>query len=405
MPFRSTFEALRERNYLLFFGGQVVSLTGTWMERAALASLVYELSGHSAQWLGWLGFVPLVPSLLLSIPAGAWADRVPLRPMIVSTQALMMLGSAAMSLWIVLGYATPQHVLVYAAYGSAVFAVDAAARQTFVVTLVRRERLTNAVALNATSFNVARLGGGIAFWAVMQYTELAEAGCLALNALSFGFVIAGLLKIRDRAAPPTARREPLGLLEGLRYCARTPHVRGALLITFILSMFGFQVTHLLPVYAEKVFEAGKPGLGQLHAAAGVGALLGGLTLATRSARVHRGRLVVLCGLAAPFLLTAFAQAPTLLVGMALLGLGGFVLIQAHSAANALIQSTVPDELRGRVMSVYTLSILVSFPLGGLLGGLAADRWGAQFTTLIDAGVILVAVAAVRWTHRALRDAR
>lgn len=399
---RTTFSALRERDFALFFSGQVLSLTGTWMERAALASLVYRLSAFDERWLAIIGLVPLFPVLVVSMPAGALADRVPLLRLVLATQILMMTAAAGMTLLVASGDATPFHVAVYAAIASALFAVDAPARQALVPRLVERRNLTNAIALGAVSFNAARLVGGVGFWAVVTATSWGEAGCLALNVVSFGAVIAGLVLIRTHPPVVAAGERPQsGFADGLRYAWATPVVRGALLVVLATSFLGFQVSHLLPVYAEKVWDVGRGGLGSLHAWFGAGALAGGLLLATRSGHVHRGRLIFLCGAAAAVLLATLASMPSFLGGCIVLAACGFVLIQMHSASNAVIQSNVPDALRGRVMSLFTLSVLGAFPLGGLAAGFSAKAFGAPATTFASAVLVGAAVAAIRATHRDL----
>jgi len=307
-----------------------------------------------------------------------------------------------MTLLVASGEVRPWHVAAYAFVASGLFAVDAPARQALVPRLVRRENLTNAIALGAVSFNAARLVGGVAFWAVMTGTTWGEAGCLALNATSFGAVLTGLLLIRTH--PPVISPNGgagRGLAEGLRCAGRTPAIRGALLVVLASSLFGFQVSHLLPVYAEKVWDTGKASLGTLHGWLGAGALAGGLLLATRSASVHRGRLILFCGVAAAALLAALALVPSFEVGCALLAAAGFCLIQTHSASNAVIQSAVPDDLRGRVMSLFTLAVLGAFPLGGLAAGHVAKAIGAPLTTLAASVLLVVSLAVIHATHRDL----
>jgi MFS family permease len=400
-----TFASFSERNYALFFAGQVLSLTGSWTEKPALQALVYEITHHDARWLGWIGAIPLFPTLLVSLPAGALVDRANPRRVVIVTQLLMMLGAAAMATLVRFGTVTAWHVLAYSVWSSGVFAVDAAARQALVVRLVPRERLTNAIALNTSMFSVARFAGGIVFALIISYTDLGKGGCIALNAISFAFVIVGLLLMRLPPEPPAPPRGGSHLWEGVDYARRAPTVRAALLVVIALSMFGFQISHLLPVFAEKVWAVGEPGLGYLNAAAGIGALAGSLALATRAADVHRGRLMLRYCLAAPVFLCLFAAGFPFALGMVVLAAGGFVMTQTQSCANSLIQHDVPDALRGRVMSLYTLSVLASFPVGALFAGYVADRWGAPVTTLADAVVILAVVAAIRITHPALRETR
>ena len=406
---RSTFSALRERDFAVFFSGQVVSLTGTWMERAALASVVYGMTGHDENWLALVGAIPAGPVILVSVAAGAIADRLPLLRVVVATQLLMMTAAVAMTLLVASGELRPWHVVAYALVASALFAIDAPARQSLVPRLVRRENLTNAIALGAVSFNAARLAGGIAFSAVMAWTAWGEAGCLAVNAASFGAVLTGLLLIRTHPpviVPSSANGAAgRGLSEGFRCARRTPAIRGALLVVLVSSLLGFQISHLVPVYAEKVWEVGKPGQGTLHAWLGGGALVGGLSLAARSGTVHRGRLIALSGTAAAILLAALSLSPPWWLGCVLFSLAGFCLIQTHSASNAVIQTHVPDDLRGRVMSLFTLSVLGAFPIGGLVAGLTAKQIGAPLTTLVASVLLAISLFAIHATHRELARTR
>lgn len=400
-----TFESLGDRNYRLFYAGQMLSLVGSWIERPALQSLAYELTGRNEDWISWIGVIPLLPTLLVSIPAGAFTDRRDPRRIVIWTQALMMLGAAVMAAFVFAGHCTIWHIAVYTAYSAGVFAADAAARQALVVRLVPRERLTNAVALNASMFSGARFVGGAVYAALIRHTSLGNAGCIALNAVSFAAVLVGLLMMRLPAMTRPAPVHRSDMLEGVRYAWRTPEVRAALLLICVLAMFGFQISHLLIVYATKVWDVGQPGFGDMHTAAGLGALLGSLALATRGADVHRGRMMLAYCVAAAVFLAGFAMHLPFAVGLGILACGSFVMTQAQSAGNSLIQHAVPDELRGRVMSLYTLGVLASFPVGGFLAGFAAKDLGAPAVSFIDAAVILAAVAAIAGTHPILRRSR
>jgi predicted MFS family arabinose efflux permease len=416
MPPR-TFESLSERNYALFYAGQILSLTGSWAEKPALQSLAYKLTGHSEAWLSWIAVIPLFPTLLVSIPAGAYVDRRDPRRVVLWTQTLMMLGAAAMATIVLLGFCTIWHIAAYTAYSSAVFAVDAAARQSLVVHLVPRERLANAVALNSSMFSVARFLGGALFGAIFALTvgsgdaedpaqtTRGNGVCIAANAVSYAFVLGGLLMMKLAVRPSAEPKHPRGIWEGVRFAWRTPEVRGTLLVICALSMFGFQVSQILVVYAVKVFGVGDQGFGHMQIAMGLGAFLGSLALATRSADVHRGKLMLGYCVAAAAFLALFASVPAFRVALITLGCGAFVMTQAQSAGNSLLQHAVPDELRGRVMSLYTAAVLASFPIGGFLAGFGADRFGAPATTAADAAIVVAAIALVAVTHPALRRTR
>ncbi len=399
-----TFEALRERNYRLFYAGLALSLIGTWMERAALSWLIYRITGDSEMWLGLAAGVPIVPALLLSIPAGALLDRVRVRTVLLCTQSLMCAGAAGIAALVLSGGVQPWHILVYIAYASSVFAVDAPARHAFVVRLVGPTRITNAFALNAVAFQVAQVVGSAVFGVLMAQTDLGEGGCLVINAISFLCVLTSLLIIRETVPATRAARERPNPLDGLRHALRTPVIRGALLVSVSTAMFGFQIGQLLPVYAKKVWLEGADGFAWLRGAMGVGAFVGGVTLATRSSTIQRGALIRRYGFFVPPLLLAFAHAPSFDVGLAVIAALGFTMIQLHSSCASLIQTTVPDALRGRVSSLFTLSVLASFPTGGFVGGQIAEFIGAPWTTTIAACVVALAYTAIHLTHPTLRRA-
>jgi len=404
MRLPATFDALREPSYRLFYGGLVVSLVGTWMERAALSWLVYRITGDSERWLGLAAGVPVIPALLVSLPAGALVDRVRVRSLLLVTQSLMCLGAAGISALVLSGHVQPVHILVYIAFTASVFAVDAPARHAFVVRLVGPERITNAFALNAVAFQVAQVAGSALFGILMAHTDLGEGGCLVLNAVSFLAVLISLLLIRETQPVPDRSRARPRLLDGLRLALDTPVIRAALLISVVTAMFGFQIGQLLPVFAKKVWLADADGFAWLRGAMGVGAFVGGATLATRSATISRGRLIRHYGWFVPPLLVAFAFSPRIEIGLLVICVLGFTMIQLHSSCSSLIQTRVPDAMRGRVSALFTLSVLASFPLGGFLAGQTAEYVGAPWTTTISAGVVTLAYALSHRTHRALRDA-
>ena len=414
MRLPSTFDALRERNYRIFYLGFALSLVGTWMERAALSWLVYRITGDSEMWLGLAAGVPVIPALLLSLPAGALVDRVRVRTVLLCTQGLMCLGATAISALVLLDAVRPWHVLVYIAYAAAVFAVDAPARHAFVVRLVGRARITNAFALNAVAFQVAQVVGSALFGILMAHTDIGEGGCLVINAGSFLCVLASLFVVRETVAAVSVGAERPRPLDGLRHAWRTPVIRGALLISVTTAMFGFQIGQLLPVYAKKVWGGGPEAFAWLRGAMGIGAFIGGVTLATRSATVVRGALIRRYGVFVPPLLLVFAHSawletrlgaiPSFELGLAVICILGFTMIQLHSSCSSLVQSHVPDGLRGRVSSLFTLSVLASFPTGGFLAGQLAEHIGAPWTTTIGAAIVAAAYAAIHVTHRELRDA-
>lgn len=408
------FPALQDRRFTWFLTGMVASNVGSWLERLALQTFVYRISGHDEAWLAIVAFAPALPVFLVSVPAGAVVDRVNVRRLVLFTQFAMMFAALGMVAWIEWGDVKPWHVAGYALLSSALFSIDAPARHALVPRIVPREHHTNAVALNAFGFNAARLLGGIAFWAVIHLLGGDETECVALNAASYILPIAVLLRIRESPPVPHADDDHpdhgagastgRALLAGLRYAWRTPAIRGALLLLAMSGLFGFQVSQLLPVFAEKVFHTGRDSVGTMQAAFGGGALIGALALASKSATAHRGRIAVTSSLLAAVFVGAVAFAPSMPVATAILPVIGFLLIRVHSTCIALIHANVPDILRGRVSSLFTLTVLGCFPVGGLFVGFVAKSWGAPGTTLLCAELLLGSVLAVAWSHRGLRDA-
>lgn len=402
---RSTFSALRDRRFAAYFAGLVLSNTGTWMERAALASLVYALTGNDERWLALVAVLPAIPAFGLSMWAGAIVDRVDVRRFIIGTQITMLALAALLAGLAASGLVQPWHIALYALVASSVFVFDAPARQSFVPRIVDRQDLTNALALSTVTFNVARMLGGAAFGFVLASTTWGWAGCFWLNAASFLFPIAVLFRIRENARAPALEEHRVdGLLQGLRYAWRTPVVRGAVLLVLAASFLGFQVSHLVPVYAEKVWNVGIAGQGTLHAFIGLGSLAGGLAVAAVARRVRRGPHVLRTAFLASVLLVLAARCESFDTARWLLAGAGFLLIQTHTCCNALIQAEVPDALRGRVVALYTMCVLGAFPSGGLLAGWTAHFWGAPVTTTVSATVLAFAVLLVAWTHRDLRRA-
>ncbi len=447
MRLHATFAALEERDFRLFYAGLVVSLVGTWMERAALQWLVYRLTGNSEVWLGLVVGVPLIPALLVSLPAGIVIDRVRVRRVLLLTQTLACVGAAVFATLVLTGHVTPWGIVAYAAYSSGVFAIDAPARQAFVARVVGPLRITNAVALSAVAFQAAQVGGSALFGWLFAHTPLGEGGCIALNAASFAAIIVSLFAIRERPVDLAGGRVAPNPLDGLRLAWRAPVLRAALLTAVCTSLLGYQVNQLLPVYAKKVWTddtaalvraaAGSPApapsadaspapaaaassagaalaraveekdaeqFANMRVAVAIGALLGGLVLASRGPALRRGKLVARRAILVPPVLLAFSLIPWYGAGLALLGAAGFLMIQTHSSCSSILQTHVPDELRGRVASLFTLAVLASFPLGGFLAGQIAAQLGARATTSIAAIALAAAYAAIHATHREFRAA-
>jgi MFS family permease len=383
------FRALRSRNFRLFFLGQGLSLVGTWMQRVAMGWLIYRLT-RSPEALGTVDFVSQIAVLLLVFLSGAAADRADLRTLLLWTQGLAMVQAAVLAALTLTGTITYGAILVCGVFLGVVNAFDMPARQAFVVRMVEdRSDLGNAIALNSSLFNLARLVGPSL--AGMAIALLGEGICFLMNALSFLGVIAALRAMRPRAEPerPRADRGGLGIREGWAYAWRTPRIRASLLMLTLLSLFGMPYIVLMPVFAREVLRGGPATLGFLLAATGAGALAGALLLAARKdARGLRGIIVLSAGLLALALLgLALVRSP--LPAYLLVALAGLGMIGATASCNTAIQTIVEDAYRGRVMSLYTLSLLGMAPFGSLMNGRIAERWGISATLGLGGAVCLI----------------
>lgn len=385
----SMFRALRHRNYRLFFSGQLVSLTGTWMQSVAQGWLVLRLTDSPAL-LGLTAAASSLPVLLLSLPAGTIVDRVPKQRLLLLTQVAAMILAVTLAALTLSGLVQAWHVMVLAVLLGVVNAFDAPARQSFTVEMVGKEDLLNAIALNSSIFNAARTVGPAVAGAVVAL--IGEGPAFALNALSFVFVIAGLLMMR---LPPSVSRGRRGgqLREGLAYIRGEPRVRVLLMLAGSISFFCFVHIPLLPVFARDVLGTGAAGLGSLSAASGLGALAAALILAQGGDKLPRGRLLTTAALVYPALMIVFTTMRSLPLAMLLLGLAGWAGVTTMALTNTLIQSIVPDELRGRVMSVFTLLLMGMSPMGGLLAGSLAQLVGSVPLVVAGSAAIGWAIAA------------
>lgn len=400
--YRLLLRALRHRNYRLFFGGQSVSLIGTWMTRIATIWLVYQLSG-SAWLLGIVGFAGQIPTFILAPFAGVWVDRWNRHRVLVGTQTLSMI----QSFWLA-GLTFSHHITVgdiiwLSLFQGAINAFDMPGRQAFLVEMVEdREVLGNAIALNSSMVNMARLVGpslaGIIIGAA------GEGPCFLIDGLSYLAVIGSLLAMRLGA--PAAPRRAAGLLSELRagwsYVAASVPIRSLLLLLAIASLLGTPYTVLMPIFAGRILGGGAYALGFLMGAAGVGALIGALTLAARRSVIGLGRVVVYSAALFGGGLAAFSLSRWLWLSLLFMVVVGYGMMRNLAASNTILQTIVEEDKRGRVMSYYTMAVVGVTPFGSLLEGGVAARLGA-WGTLLGAG-ILVAAGAL-WFYRQLPAVR
>jgi len=398
VTWRDTFAALKHRNFRLFFVGQLVSLTGTWMQGTAQGWLVYQLTGSKVL-LGTVVAVGSLPMLLFSLWGGSVADRHPKRTVVVVTQTGMMLTAFVFAALVGSGHIQTWHILVLAALGGVAMAFDMPARQAFMVEMTSREHLMNAVSLNSAIVNGARVVGPAVAGFLMAYVGMTW--CFLLNGFSFIAVIAGLLmmhlpKFVPLAKPHSTRRH---VLEGFAYVASHRRLRILLLLFCVVGIFGWSYSVLLPAYATDILHVGESGYGVLLSANGLGALLGALTVATFGSRVQP-RLMIFGGLwlfSAMLVLLAIVRWYPLV--LACFVVGGWGMLLNFSTTNTLIQTSVSDAMRGRVMGIWALVFGGMMPVGGIESGLLSHAVGVPWTiavgALICAGAGLVTWWAVR----------
>ncbi|OGD12676.1 MAG: MFS transporter [Candidatus Aminicenantes bacterium RBG_13_62_12] len=402
MSLRNTFLALKHRNYRLYFWGQMVSLFGTWMQITAQGFLAFELT-RSAAFLGVLGFATGAPTLMFMLYGGVVADRLDKRKLMLVTQTVMTVLAAATAVLTFIGIVRPWHLILLALGFGAANAFDAPARQSIVVELVEREDLTNAIALNSTMFNAAAVVGPALAGAL--YALAGPGWCFALNGLSFFAVIAALLamKLRERRPRPGRASAWGELKEGISYALGHPVIRALLGLIMATSLFGSSFATLFPAWAVKVLGRDAAANGLLHAARGGGALLSALLIASLGRFQFRGRLLALGSGAFPLFLVLFAFVRWFpLTLLALVG-AGIAVILVFNLANALIQSLVDDKLRGRVMSLYSLTFFGFMPLGALWIGQAAQRLGETWAVVINAAALLAVSLGVWASTPSLRE--
>jgi len=386
----STWRALDNRNFALFFAGQGLSLCGTWMQSLAQSWLIYRLTG-SPMLLGLVGFVSQVPVLGFGLLGGVLADRWPRHRLLLITQTLSLLQAMILAGLTLSGHITIGWIMGLAAVLGLINALDMPVRQSFIADLVPRADLPSAIGLNSSAFNAARIiGPSVAGFLV---AAVGEGVCFLVNALSFLAVIGCLLAMEvPQKAKAAQAHAIIFLAEGLRYARSTPHVRAALALIAVLSLTAMPYTVLLPVFAGNVLHTDANGLGWLMAATGMGALAGALRIARRGTIRGLGRLIAGATLLFGVSLLALAASTSLWFSIPVLLAVGYGMITGMAGCNTLLQSLVPDHLRGRVMSLYTLFFLGMAPIGSLMAGALAAHLGTPLT--IAAGGIGAILGAI-----------
>jgi MFS family permease len=400
--FGATFRSLRHRNYRLYFIGQVVSLTGTWMQNTTLMALAYDLS-HKSRWPALIGAGQLLPMLVLGWVGGALADRLPKRDIIFAAQFALLALALDLTFFVVIGAVVPWQLLVIAIANGIVGAIDMPARLAFVMDMAGREDLPNAVALNSLMFNVARaigpaLGG-------VTYIAYGAGPCFLLNALSYVAVLVGLgmMDVTGKPAPREGRRRS-SLGGGVRYLFQHTNLLLLIVLSSAIALFGWPALTLLPALAHKQLLA-KEYYGWLVSATGGGALCAALLVATFNSRGWQKGFLAAGVALAVVSLAGLARADSFIWAAAYCTLLGVGLILFFPTGQAIIQLGATDHNRGMIMGIWSMLLAGAVPLGGMMAGEAADRWGVP--VVLDAGalgIVLAAIgvfaAAVLWRRRA-----
>jgi len=388
--------ALRHRNFQLFFAGQLISLIGTWMQTVAQSWLVYRMT-NSAFLLGAVGFASQIPVFIMAPVGGIVADRNNRQRVVIATQTASMILAAILAALTLSGRVQVWQIMVLAAGLGVVNAFDIPARQAFLIDMVGREDLMNAIALNSSMFNGARIIGPAI--AGILVASIGEGWCFFANAVSYIAVIAGLLLMRiTHAAKLATKGSPLeNVVEGFAFARNTGPIRVILLLLGLVSFVGMPYAVLMPVFADQILHGGARGLGILMGATGVGALLGAASLAARVGVKGLGKLIAICagGFGISLILFSFSRIFWLST-LLLLPVGFFMMVQMASS-NTLIQSMVPDRLRGRILAVYSMMFMGMAPFGALSAGAVAHHLGAPWTVALG-GFACTAGAILFGTH-------
>ena len=384
----SVLRALSHRNFQLFFSGQLISLIGTWMQSVAQSWLVYRLTGSSVL-LGTVAFAGQIPVLLLAPIGGTLADRHNRHRIVIATQISAMALASILAVLTLTGRIQVWHIAVMGALLGVVNAFDIPARQSFLVEMVGKEDLMNAIALNSSMFNGARVIGPAVAGILVAW--IGEGWCFFANAVSYLAVIAGLMMMRlgPRRTPDRTVSALESIIEGFRYARRTGPIRALLLLVGLVSLVGMPYTVLMPVFADAILHGGAKGLGILMGATGLGALCGALTLAHRTGPRGLGTWAAAAAAGFGVGLLLFSLSRWFWISAALLVGTGFCMMLQMACTNTLLQSMVPDRLRGRVMALYSMMFMGMAPFGALFAGLVASRLGAPITVTVGGAVCIL----------------
>jgi len=402
--FASVFAALRHRNYRLFFFGQLVSLVGTWMQWTAQGWLVYKITGSKLM-LGTVRMAGTLPLAVFSLFGGVIADRFPRRTILIVTQSAAMVLPLALAALVFTDTVRVWHIALLAAALGVVNAFDIPTRQAFVIEMVGREDLMNAIGLNSGVFNSARIIGPAV--AGITMASVGVGFCFLINGLSYAAIIVGLamMKVRVRAAPPPVGSVWRRIVDGFAYVRSDRRVMGLFGLLGVVGVFGFSYVVLLPAFARDVFGVAELGYAEMLTFNGMGAVVGSLVVASVGKRKSGRRNVLFIGvLVFVFSVLAFSFTGRFALALVTLPFVGMGMIMFFSTANTLIQRTVPDAFRGRVMGIWTLVFGGAMPLGGMYAGVVAESVGAALAVRIGAGVCAVAALVAALVGGRMRSA-
>lgn len=398
MPNSERFSALSFRDFRLFWFGQLISLSGTWMQSVAQGWLVYSLT-KSPFYLGLVAAANSLPILLFTLIGGVMADRFPKRNLLLITQGLSIIPAILLGVLTSMGIATVWHVAALAFFLGTINAIDIPTRQSFLAEMVGKGHIVNAIALNSAAFNGARIIGPMIAGLTIAY--LGIPACFFLNAVSFVAVIAALSKIQIKGE---IKIGPEGILsdfmKGVTFMRGSREIMHVMILITVFSLIGLPYISLLPVFAAEVFDKGAKGFGYLVGASGIGALIAALGIAAKGDIKHKTRFMAYAGLCFAAALFIFSLSSIFLVSLAAIMLGGWGMVSYLATANSYIQVSVPDELRGRVMSVYSFVFLGTVPIGNAIMGTVADNIGTPYA-VTSAGVLCIIASGI-FARRYLR---
>jgi MFS family permease len=399
--FQRTFRSLGSRNYRLYWTGQSISLIGTWMQATAQGWLILQLT-DSAFYLGLVSAVGTLPVLLLSLFGGAVADRIPKRKLLFVTQTVLALEAVTLGILAWTGVVQVWHVIVLAFLLGTMNAFDTPTRQSFIIELVGKNQLLNAIGLNSISFNLARILGPAIAGVLIAWTGVA--GCFLINGFSYCATILALLLMRipSRLSAPSQANLLDSVRQGIRYVRREPDIRSLLLIVMTTSIFAVSYLPLLPLFARDILHTGAAGYGGLMSAVGIGALVGAFSIAIQGSSRKKGLFVFLGNLLFSLALVGLALSRWYWLSLLILPLAGWAMVTQNVTVNTLLQIAAPDSMRGRVMSFYTITFMGMTPFGNFLAGSIAQLLGAPLAVMIGAFLNGLIVSVIGWRRPQLR---